>query len=349
VIETLPPTPADPQPADAQANVAAESITGMPDDPQRVITNGSEPAATGAGTPPGRKWSLPSSFGVAMAIVVVAFGWSYATNLRYLYRIWNQDPNYSHGFLVVPVALIILWQRWVAGPPPAIKPSWWGWVALAVVLALRAFFYERGSEWSETATLLPVIACLTVTVGGWSLLRRVWPAIAFLVFLFPLPQGINSILSQPLQNLATVGSGALLKLTGLWVVDEGNVILVGPDPLEVAAACNGLSMLMCLAATVAAMTLLIKMETWKQVVLLASIIPIALISNVLRITATAWCYHLFGAAVGGHVAHDAAGWLMMPMALVLVGLELGIMSRLIVAEEEVAAGRPDRARRRHAY
>jgi exosortase/archaeosortase family protein len=96
------------------------------------------------------------------------------------------------------------------------------------------------------------------------------------------------------------------------------------------------------------MTLLLKMETWKRVVLLASIVPIALISNILRITATAWCYHLFGAEVGGHFAHDAAGWLMMPMALVLVGLELLVMSRLIVAEEEVAFERPDRVRRRHA-
>ena len=143
-----------------------------------------------------------------------------------------------------------------------------------------------------------------------------------------------------------MGSCALLKLTGLWVVAEGNVILVGGDPLEVAAACNGLSMLMCLAATVAAMTVLVAMAPWKRVVLFLSIIPIALISNILRISATAWCYHLFGAAVGGHFAHDAAGWLMMPMALALVGLELGLLSWLVIEVEELPAGRPDRLLRR---
>jgi exosortase len=202
------------------------------------------------------------------------------------------------------------------------------------VLILRAICYERGAEGSETATLLLVIACLTLTAGGWPSLRRAWPAIAYLVFMLPLPQSINGLLSQPLQRVATVGSCALLKLTGLWVVPEGNVILVGADPLEVAAACNGLSMLMCLAATVAAMTLLVAMPPWKRVVLLASIIPVALISNILRITATAWCYHLFGSAVGGHFAHDAAGWLMMPVALVLVGLELSLLSWLVVRVEE---------------
>jgi len=272
---------------------------------------------------------------VALFVVVVVLLWSYAPNLRSLVSTWNDDPNYSHGFLVIPVALVILWRRWVETEPIEIKPSWWGWGLLGAVLVFRAMYYERGSDWSETATLLPVIACLTLTAGGWLLFRKVWPAIGFLVFLFPLPQSINGLLAQPLQSIATLGSATLLKLTGLWAVAEGNVILVGADPLEVAVACNGLSMLMCLAATVAAMTILVAMDPWKRIVLLISIIPVALVSNIIRITATAWCYYLFGPSVGGHFAHDAAGWLMMPVALVLVGLELGLLSWLVSSVEEV--------------
>jgi exosortase len=327
VIETLSPTPPDSQPAAPQEG---------------------GPSSSQAGKPTARERGILYARYVAPAVVLAALGWSYAPNLRQLFEIWNKDPNYSHGYLVLPIALIILRRRLTSEGAPVFRPSAWGWVALGGVLALRAFCYENGYDWSETATILPVVACLTLAAGGWPLLRTAWPAIAFLVFLLHLPGSIDGILSQPLQRLATTGTTALLKLSGLWVLKEGNVIVIGSDTLEVAAACNGLSMLMCLAATVAAMTLLLKMETWKQVVLLASIVPIALISNILRITATAWCYHLFGAEVGGHFAHDAAGWLMMPMALVLVGLELLIMSRLIVAEEEVAFERPDRVRRRHA-
>ena len=113
------------------------------------------------------------------------------------------------------------------------------------------------------------------------------------------------------------------------------MIMVGNERLEVAAACNGLSMLMSLAATVAATASLVPMANWKRLILLPSIIPIALGSNVLRIAATAWCYYQFGAEVGSKYAHDAAGWLMMPTAMVLVGLELAIMSWLIVESEEV--------------
>jgi exosortase len=268
--------------------------------------------------------------------------WAYAPNLWSLVVTWDRDPNYSHGFLVVPVAMVILWRRWVESEPCAMRPSWTNWVVLGAVLILRAICYEQGVQWSETATVLLVIASLTLTAGGWPLLRRVWPAIAFLVFLLPLPQSLNGVLSQPLQHLATLGSCGFLRLTGLWIVAEGNVILVVGDPLEVAAACNGLSMLMCLAATVAAMTLLVAMAPWKRAVLLMSIVPVALFSNILRITATAWCYHFFGSKVGGHFAHDAAGWLMMPAALVLVGIELSLLSWLVVRVEETPVDRPDR-------
>ena len=326
MIETLSPNPPD-----------AKPVAVPEGDPSVPRTFG--PVAHG-------RWSFLSQRHVALAVVVAALGWAYAPNLRGLVDTWNRDPNYSHGFLVLPIALLILWRIRTEGGPFVFKPSALGWVGLVGMLGLRAYFYENGYDWSETATLLPVVGCLTLASGGWPLLRRVWPAIAFLVFMLKLPASINSILSQPLQRLASSGTFALLKLSGLWVVAEGNVILVGAEPLEVAAACNGLSMLMCLSATVAAMTLMVPMAIWKRIVLLASIIPIALVSNILRITATAWCYHLFGSEVGGHFAHDAAGWLMMPMALALVGLELGVLSWLIVTVEILPPIRPDRLGRR---
>ena len=116
------------------------------------------------------------------------------------------------------------------------------------------------------------------------------------------------------------------------------MIMVGNERLEVAAACNGLSMLMSLAATVAATASLVPMANWKRILLLPSIIPIALGSNVLRIAATAWCYYQFGAEVGSKYAHDLAGWLMMPMAMLLVGLEL---AHRVVADRRVRRGRAD--------
>jgi hypothetical protein len=63
--------------------------------------------------------------------------------------------------------------------------------------------------------------------------------------------------------------------------------------------------------------------------LILSIVPIALASNMARIVATGWCYYLFTGDAAKHWAHDWAGWLMMPLALALIGLELSILSWLV--------------------
>ena len=153
-------------------------------------------------------------------------------------------------------------------------------------------------SWLETATILPAIVCLVWIFGGGPLLKRVWPAVAFLVFMLPLPEVINNRIALPLQQFAAAGSAFLLQLSGLWAIQEGNVINLttangGMSHLDVAAACNGLKMLMTLTATITATIILVPLPTWKRIVLLVSVVPIALISNMTRIVATGWCYHIF--------------------------------------------------------
>ena len=181
-------------------------------------------------------------------------------------------------------------------------------------------------RWLETATLLPAIACLTWTFGSWPLLRRAWPAIIFLVFLSPLPPAVNDLIALPLQRIAATGSCFLLQLSGLWAIQEGNVINLttphGPMPLDVALACNGLRMLMTMAATITATIILIPLPTWKRITLLVSTVPIAMLSNMIRIVATGWCYYMITGPTAKEWAHDVSGWLMMPLALFLVWLEL---------------------------
>ena len=283
----------------------------------------------------------------AVVAGAVLLGWAYAPNFRDLSTTWSEDPNYSHGYLVVPIALFILWQRLTDRPwdssRDAVATPWWGWVLLAAVLALRVVAYEGNYRWTETATLVPAVACLAWTFGGWPLLHRAWPAIAFLIFMLPLPEVVNARIALPLQGIATSGSYTLLQLSGFWAIrpGNGNVIWLqtsfGMRPIDVALACNGLRMLMCMAATVTATVILIPLPNWKRVVLLLSAVPIALVSNMIRIVATGWCYYYIRGERGQEWAHDISGWLMMPLALVLVGLELVILSWLFpeVTAEEV--------------
>ena len=78
-------------------------------------------------------------------------------------------------------------------------------------------------------------------------------------------------------------------------------------PLDVALACNGLRMLMTMAATITATIILIPLPTWKRITLLASTVPIAMLSNMIRIVATGWCYYEITGPTAKQWAHDVSG------------------------------------------
>jgi exosortase len=281
---------------------------------------------------------------LALGAATLVLIWAYKPNFLVLIAFWQSDPNYSHGFLVVPIALYILWQQ-LASPEPRASDirtpaPWWGWLSLVPLLAVRSIAYEWNAYWLETATILPVIAALVWSFGSWPLLRRIWPAIAFLVFMLPLPQVVNSWLALPLQKIAASSSSFLLQLSGIWVIPVGNVINLstphGMEQLDVALACNGLRMLMTMAATVTAAIILIPLPTWKRITLLLSVVPIALVSNMVRIVATGWSYCVIKEASVKHWAHDLSGWMMPLLAMALVGLELGVLSWLVPREDNTS-------------
>jgi len=283
----------------------------------------------------------------AAVLVAAALAWAYAPNFVDLVETWDHDSNANHGFLVIPIALGLLWHRRDKFRRDRFRPNPLGWVLLAAVLGLRAFLYEVNEMWVESATIPLAVAALTLAFGGWWTLLWAAPSIGFLWFMMPLPPSFNTFLAQPLQQLATLGSTTILHLLGLPVLAEGNVIFIGIEKLEVERACNGLSMLQSFVALIAATTIVLEAPIWEKGLLLASAVPIALISNILRIVLTAYAYHQFGptAILWGDwtiakVSHDTAGFAMMPIALMLVWIQIRLVRWLVIVEEDDSSAKP---------
>jgi exosortase len=282
-------------------------------------------------------WSPRAAEVVAILCVVAALVGAYFSSFRSLVAQWNREPNYSYGFFVIPIALVIFWSRRGMIDRNKVRPHWWGFLPLLAVVALRYPLFERNEQYVETATIPLVLTGLVFALGGWHLLRAAWPSLVFLLFMLPLPPSVNGLLAQPLQRVATAGSVLVLQLMGMPVMAEGNVIIIGSSPLEVARACNGLSMLLSFITLVTAVVLLVQRPLVERVLLLASAIPIALVSNIVRITVTALCAYWFGSEAVSEAVHEYAGYAMMPLALFLVWLELAVYSWLFVEVQEVDA------------
>jgi exosortase len=246
---------------------------------------------------------------------------------------------YSHGYLVPGFGLALLWFRQEHIASGILEPTWWGLAVLAAALLLRlggTYFYF---VWLEEISLLPCLAGIFLMVGGWRAWRWGWAGIAFLFFMIPLPYRLAIALTGPLQFIATAASTFALQTLGLPALADGNVIRLNDREINIVEACSGLRMLVIFFALSTAVALMIRRPLWQKIVIVASALPIALVVNVLRITATGVLFETVGSEWAKAVFHDLAGWLMMPVALLFLGLELKFLAHLFL-EPDGPGSRP---------
>jgi exosortase len=256
--------------------------------------------------------------------------WGFWTTLGDAAQRWEHDPQYSHGYLVPGFAVLLLWLRRRQLDRAAVAPSWWGVPLLGAGVALRLAGVWFSLDWLEGIALVPCAGGAFVAAGGRAAWRWAWPAVLFLAFMIPLPHRVAVAAAGPLQHLATVASCYALQTLGLPAVPEGNVILLNDARIGIVEACSGLRMLVVFFALAAGVALVIRRPGWERLLLLASAVPIALFSNLVRITATGVLHETAGSDFANNFFHDVGGWLMMPFALALFWLELWVLGRLLI-------------------
>ena len=262
-----------------------------------------------------------------LGVLLYAFG--NELDSRGAMQFWD-NPKYSHGWLVPVFTLILLWMRYEPFGPVKARERWAGFGLLAGGIAVRMIATHYSSHVVEMMSFVPSVAGVFMLVGGWRMMRWAGPAVAFLIFMFPLPGFLDSSLLAPLQKIATQASTFALQTMGIPSYYEGNVIYIGEMQLGVVEACSGLRMLTIFIALSFAIVLVTDRPVWERVIIVLSSIPIALVSNIVRIIVTALLYMTVGAEWVDRVFHDLDGWLMMPFALGLLYVEFQILSHLVI-------------------
>jgi exosortase len=265
----------------------------------------------------------------ATSLGLAALGWAFWPTLVAMADRWANDPRYSHGYLVPLFSLYLLWSRRGVFDWSASRPSWIGVGLVFAGLLLRfagvCFYFE----WLAAVALLPCLAGFALAIGGRAAWRWSWPAIAFLVFMAPLPYRFETALAQPLQRIATLASAYALQTLGFIAISEGNTIRMGDVRLGVVEACSGLSMLVIFFSLSTAVAMVIRRPWYEKALIFLSAIPIAMVVNIARITVTGVLHKTVGRELADRVFHDLAGWLMMPLALALLWFELRLLAWVV--------------------
>jgi exosortase len=273
-------------------------------------------------------WSI---LGGLIALLVVVYWGELGYSSHGAMWFW-ENPKYSHGWLVPLFTIILLWMRHEPFGPVTMAERWAGVAVMAAGLGLWLLTTYYPNRVPQMDSFVVSVAGAFLMVGGWKTMRWAGPAVAFLIFMFPLPGPLDTNLLAPLQKLATSASTYVLQTMGISTYSEGNRIVIGEVQLGVVEACSGLRMLTIFVALAVAITLVTDRPWWERIVIVASAVPIALIVNIIRITVTAILHLTAGPELAEMVFHDLAGWFMMPVALGLLYVEFQILKHLIIDE-----------------
>jgi exosortase len=248
---------------------------------------------------------------------------------------WNHVQDYSHGYLVAPLAVLFLWARRDRMPIVATGLAWPGLVLILVSVAMRFagawYYFDSLDGWSILLWVAGVVWFFLGRSFGWWRL----PSIIFLLFMVRLPYRLELALSLPLQTIATQLSCWVLQMLGQPAIAEGHTIFLGAHTLEVEQACSGLRIFIGIAALAFAYVVIVRRAWWEKAVLVLSVIPIALVANATRVVATGLLYQLVSGEAAKKFSHDVAGWAMILYAAGLFALVLWYLGKLVREVEPV--------------
>lgn len=253
---------------------------------------------------------------VALAVSVFAV---FGQVLVRLVQDWSTDENYSHGFLIVPLAAYFAYERRARLAKLPLRPQMvWGVLLVIGSLGLLAAG-TLGSEFFLTRVAFVVaLAGIVLSLFGWAYLRTLAFPLAFLLLMIPIPAIIFNQIAFPLQLVASRLGEDVMSLAGVPVLREGNVIVLASTTLEVAEACSGVRSLVSLLSVGIVLGCFMDAGPAIRVALALSTIPLAIATNALRVAGTGIAAHYWSPEVAQGFFHSFSGWLVFVTALVML-------------------------------
>ena len=264
-----------------------------------------------------------------LLVMIVAIGiFVYYDSLELMVQWWSAREEYSHGFLIPLITGYLIWQRSDRLREIRFEGSWWG-----VALAAWGLFLFLLGELSTIYTVIQYgfiffIAGVAWAYVGTSGFRLLAIPLLLLFFMVPFPNFIYNNLSSQLQLLSSEIGVVVIRMFGISVHLEGNVIDLGTYKLQVVEACNGLRYLFPLMTLGVIVAYFYHAEMWKRIVIFVSTIPITILMNSFRIGVIGVMVEYWGQSMAEGFLHDFEGWAIFMACFGILFLEMWLLMRL---------------------
>ncbi len=265
---------------------------------------------------------------ILLGLVVVL----YAPVLKLMAEQWWRDANNGQGLVVPVFAAYVFWRRKSIWERIAPRPSNFGLLVMLGSIAMLMAGTIGAELFISRISMIFLIAGLALFLLGWKMLRLLVFPLGYLLLMVPLPAILFNQVTFPLQLLASRLAAGSLELLRVPVLREGNVLLLPNYALEVVEACSGIRSLMSLVALALAYGYIVENRLRIRTALVALMIPIAVLSNALRVVGTGLLTYLWGPKSAEGFFHAFSGWLIFMAAVVLMLVAHAILRRFGAAK-----------------
>jgi len=255
---------------------------------------------------------------VQLIVMMALMGILYYSVIEYLVIQWARDDNYSHGFLVPFIAGFFVYQRAGSLKKARVSPMSAGFFVLIAGFMLLIIGYTGTELFTMRFSLIVVLAGMVLYFFGLETFNILLLPIVFLFFMIPLPYIIYDAIAFPLKLFIAKYSVNILESLGVIILREGNIIMLPNITLEVADACSGIRSLMSLITLSVALAFIVNTTTIMKAVIIFSAVPIAVITNALRVIITGILAQYWGGKIAEGFFHEFTGFMVFGVAIILL-------------------------------
>jgi exosortase len=258
---------------------------------------------------------------IFLTIIGIFTVFAYKTTLMWMYdRYMGADSYYSHGFIVPFISLYFIYLQ--KENLAQIKPqtSVIGLIILFFALLLHILGTLLYIFSISGFSIFFLIIGLSIFLFGKEISKVIWFPLLFLVFMFPLPEAMISLVSFPLKIFAAKAGVWIISILGIPIYLEGFNILIPAGPLLVGNPCSGLRSLIAFLALGSIFAYLEPISIIKKWFLFSLSIPIALLSNIVRIPILILVSNYWGLEAAGPdtLVHTGSGILVFVLGFLLI-------------------------------
>ena len=273
-------------------------------------------------------WRPSAALAVLVALMLLLSVVPFWNGLVAMWQGWMGRPEYSYGPLMPFLAIYLISQKRGFYERMPFSGSWWGLATVVLASALLLLGNLSAVVFITQYSYVLLLGGLALSLVGREFARRLLVPFFILVLMVPLPTYLNTILTGYLQLVSSKIGVAFIRLFGVSVYLEGNVIDLGTFKLEVAEACSGLRYLFPLMTLGFIMAHFFNAAFWKRAVVFLSSIPVTILMNSLRIGVIGVLVDRWGRSMAEGFLHDFEGWLIFMASGAVLLLEIILLSRV---------------------